>query len=96
MLPSQALALHRDAIRNLVQRFRVSNPRVFGSVLHGTDTEDSDLDLLVDPQPGTTLFDLGGLTCELQELLGVRVDVRTPKDLSLRFREQVLREAVRL
>lgn len=44
MLPSQALALHRDAIRNLAQRFRVSNPRVFGSVLHGTDTEESDLE----------------------------------------------------
>ena len=93
MLPSQALALHRDAIRNLVQRFRVSNPRVFGSVLHGTDTEESDLDLLVDPQPGTTLFDLGGLQWELKELMGVRVDVRTPKDLPDYFRDAVLAEA---
>lgn len=93
MLPSQALALHRDAIRNLVQRFRVSNPRVFGSVLHGTDTEDSDLDLLVDPQPGATLFDLGGLQWELKELMGVRVDVRTPKDLPDYFRDTVLAEA---
>lgn len=89
MLPSQAFALHRDAIRNLVQRFRVSNPRVFGSVLHGTDTEDSDLDLLVDPQPGATLFDLGGLQWELKELMGVRVDVRTPKDLPDYFRDTV-------
>lgn len=93
MLPSLALSLHRDAIRTAVQRYRVSNPRVFGSVLHGTDTEDSDLDLLVDPQAGTTLFDLAGLTLELRELMGVRVDVRTPKDLSLRFRRQVLDEA---
>jgi predicted nucleotidyltransferase len=93
MLPSQALALHREAIRNLVQRFRLSNPRVFGSVLHGTDTEESDLDLLVDPQPGTTLFDLGGLQWELKELMGVRVDVRTPKDLPDYFREVVLAEA---
>lgn len=93
MRPSQAFNQHREAIRDLVQRFRVSNPRVFGSVLHGTDTEDSDLDLLVDPQPGTTLFDLGGLQWELKELMGVRVDVRTPKDLSLRFRQQVLDEA---
>ena len=85
MLPSQALALHRDAIRNLAQRFRVSNPRVFGSVLHGTDTEESDLDLLVDPQPGTTLLDLGGLQWELKELMVVRVDVRTPKDLPDHF-----------
>lgn len=93
MRPSVALSLHRDAIRNAVQRHRVSNPRVFGSVLHGTDTEDSDLDLLVDPHAGTSLFDLAGLTVELQELMGIRVDVRTPKDLSLRFRQQVLDEA---
>ena len=93
MRPSFALSQHRDAIRTAVQRYRVSNPRVFGSVLHGTDTEDSDLDLLVDPQEGTSLFDLAGLTVELQELMGIRVDVRTPKDLSLRFRQQVLDEA---
>lgn len=93
MRPSFALSQHRDAIRTAAQRYRVSNPRVFGSVLHGTDTEDSDLDLLVDPQEGTSLFDLAGLTVELQELMGVRVDVRTPKDLSLRFRQQVLDEA---
>lgn len=93
MRPSFALSQHRDAIRTAVQRHRVSNPRVFGSVLHGTDTEDSDLDLLVDPQEGTSLLDLAGLTVELQDLPGVRVDVRTPKDLSLRFRQQVLDEA---
>lgn len=93
MRPSFALSQHRDAIRSAVQRHRVSNPRVFGSVLHGTDTEDSDLDLLVDPQAGTSLFDLAGLTLELQKLMGIRVDVRTPKDLSIRFRQQVLDEA---
>jgi predicted nucleotidyltransferase len=93
MRPAVALSQHRDAIRNAVQRHRASNPRVFGSVLHGTDTEDSDLDLLVDPQAGTSLFDLAGLTLELQELMGIRVDVRTPKDLSIRFCQQVLDEA---
>lgn len=93
MRPSLALSQHRDAIRTTVQRYRVSNPRVFGSVLHGTDTEDSDLDLLVDPQAGTSLFDLAGLTVELQDLLGVRVDVRTPKDLPVSFRETVVSEA---
>ena len=93
MRPSFALSQHRDAIRTAVQRYRVNNPRVFGSVLHGTDTEDCDLDLLVDPQAGTSLFDLAGLTVELQELLGVRVDVRTPKDLPVSFRETVVSEA---
>jgi len=66
---------------------------VFGSVLQGCDTEDSDLDLLVDPEPGATLFDLGGLQEELEQLMGLRVDVLTPRDLPPSFREQVLAEA---
>ena len=93
MRPSQALSQHRDAVCKAAQRYRVSNPRVFGSVLKGADTEGSDLDLLVDPLPGTTLFDLGGLQDELEQLMGVHVDVLTPKDLPLKFREQVLAEA---
>jgi predicted nucleotidyltransferase len=92
--PSEALALFRNDILKIVQRNRAQNPRVFGSVLHGGDTEKSDLDVLVDPLPGTTLFDLGGLQIELQELLGVPVDLLTPGDLPPRFRERVLREAV--
>ena len=94
MKPSDILKLHRDAILNATKRFKVANPRVFGSVLHGTDTEESDLDLLVDALPGTTLFDLGGLHFELEELLGVKVDLLTPLDISHRFRERVLSEAM--
>ena len=93
MRPSQALLQHRDAVRRAAGRYRVSNPRVFGSVLRGEDTDDSDLDLLVDPLPGATLFDLGGLQDELEQLLGLQVDVLTPKDLPARFRAQVLAEA---
>ena len=93
MKPSDALRHREQSIREAVTRFRVSNPRVFGSVLHGTDTDGSDLDLLVDPQPGTTLFDLGGLQVELEDLLGVRVDVVTPRDLPARIRAQVIGEA---
>jgi hypothetical protein len=66
---------------------------VFGSVLHGDDRPDSDLDLLVDPLPGTTLFDLGGLQVELEEMLGVRVDLLTPGDLPAGYRDAVLTEA---
>jgi predicted nucleotidyltransferase len=94
MKPSKALQLHRDEVRQLVQRNRAHNPRVFGSVLHGRDTDQSDLDILVDPLPGATLLDLGGLQVALQELLGVRVDLLTPGDLPRRSREQVLREAI--
>jgi predicted nucleotidyltransferase len=68
----------------------VANPRVFGSVLEGTDQDGSDLDLLVDALPGATLFDLGGLQDELEELLGVPVDLVTPADLPGSFRAQVL------
>lgn len=92
--PSSALKLHRDEVRWLVQRARASNPRVFGSVLRGRDTESSDLDILVDPLPGTTLFDLGGLHIALEELLGVPVDLLTHEDLPKRLRERVLNEAV--
>ena len=93
MRPSVVLDMKRNAVREAVGRFRTANPRVFGSVLHGTDQDGSDIDLLVDSLPGTTLFDLGGLQDELEQLMGLRVDVRTPKDLPLTFREQVLAEA---
>lgn len=93
MRPSIALNLQRTAIRELTGRFRLANPRVFGSVLQGTDHEGSDLDLLVDAPPGATLFDLGGLQDELQALLGVHVDVLTPNDLPVKFRAEVLAQA---
>jgi uncharacterized protein len=91
--PSTALALKRAAVHEAAGRFRAANARVFGSVLHGTDQEGSDLDLLVDALPGATLFDLGALQIELEELLGVAVDLLTPSDLPSKFREQVLAEA---
>jgi predicted nucleotidyltransferase len=92
--PSAALDVQRSAVRDVVGRFRAANPRVFGSVLHGTDQDGSDLDLLVDPLPGATLFDLGGLLEELQDILGVPVDLLTPGDLPPRFRDRVLAEAI--
>ena len=93
MKPSVALTLKRDAVREMALRFHTRNPRVFGSVLDGQDREGSDLDLLVDAVPGTTLFDLGGLQEALEELLGVPVDVLTPEELPLRFRHKILAEA---
>jgi hypothetical protein len=93
MKPSLALAERHDAVRKAAERFRTANPRVFGSVLHGTDRDGSDLDLLVDALPETTLFDLGGLQVELEQLLGVPVDVVTLNDLPLKIRVRVLTEA---
>ncbi|HLF98035.1 MAG TPA: nucleotidyltransferase family protein [Methylococcaceae bacterium] len=93
MKPSVALDLKRAAVRDAAGRFRAANPRIFGSVLHGTDDDGSDLDILVDALPGATLFDLGGLQVELEDLLGVPVDLLTPGDLPPKFRAQVLAEA---
>lgn len=85
--------MKRSAVREAVGRFRTANPRVFGSVLHGTDRDGSDIDLLVDALPGATLFDLGGLQYELESLLGIHVDLLTPTDLPPKVRAKVLAEA---
>ena len=93
MRPSVVLDMKRNAVREAVNRFRTANPRVFGSVLHGTDRDGSDLDLLVDALHGATLLDLGGLQDDLESLLGIQVDLLTPGDLSPKFRAKVLAEA---
>lgn len=94
MKPSLALVSNREAIRRVVAAHRASNPRVFGSVAHGDDTEGSDLDILIDPTPETTLFDIGAIRHELRQLLGVPVDVLTPKALPERVRATVIAEAM--
>ncbi len=81
-------------MRQIVLQHHALNVRVFGSVLRGEDTEDSDLDLLVEPTPETTLMDIGAIRYELRKLLGIPVDVLTPKALPDSFREQVLSEAM--
>jgi predicted nucleotidyltransferase len=81
------------AIRALARSHRAANPRVFGSAARGRMTKDSDIDILVDALPGATLFDLGGLQVDLEELLGAKVDLLTPQDSSSRFRDKVLAEA---
>ncbi|MGB9030335.1 MAG: nucleotidyltransferase family protein [Acidobacteriaceae bacterium] len=94
MKPSEALPQHRDLIRRIVLNSGMANPRFFGSVIHGEDREDSDLDLLVDPAPETSLLDLAKLQVELEAAVGMKVDVRTPKFLPESFRDKVLAEAV--
>jgi predicted nucleotidyltransferase len=92
--PSEVFAANRASIRSLAALHRVENIRVFGSVLHATDTEGSDLDLLVEPTSLTTLRDIAALQVEAEALLGVRVDVLTPKSLPMTFRDRVLQEAL--
>jgi len=94
MKPSEALRTHREDILRVVEQNHTRNPRVFGSVLHGEDTDNSDLDLLVDPTPDTTLMDIARIQNRLQKLLGVSVDVLTPKALPDSFRDRILSEAM--
>lgn len=94
MTPSEALRTYRIELREIVARHGALRPRVFGSAIRGGDTEDSDLDLLVDPSPHTTLMTLAAIQLEAERLLGVHVDVLTPKSLPKKFRDRVLLEAV--
>ena len=96
MRPSIALQDNRAAIRQIVESHNACNARVFGSVLHGDDTDGSDLDLLIDPTPDTSLMDIARIQNRLQKLLGVTVDVLTPNALPESFRGDVLAEAVQV
>jgi len=87
------LKSHRQKIRVLVNQHNARNPSVFGSVLKGTDHADSDIDILVEPLPDMSLFDLGAIQFELSALLGKRVDVLTPDALPERFRQDVISQA---
>jgi len=75
MKPSEAFAQHRDTIRRLVLESGMTNPRLFGSALHGDDIEGSDLDILVDPSPQTSLFDLVRLEGAIESTINIKVDL---------------------
>jgi uncharacterized protein len=93
MRPSEAIQLHRSRIREVAAAHHVRDVRVFGSASRGEDVEGSDLDLLVDPTPDTTLFDIGAIRFELKQLLGMKVDVLTPQALPDSQRARILSEA---
>lgn len=96
MLPSQILQARRDEIHTVLKRYpMLANIKVCGSVARGEDSERSDIDFLVEPGPGATLFDLGGLREDLEELLGVPVDIISVKSrMNDAMKETMLREAV--
>ncbi len=96
MNPQFILDQHRDVIISTAARYGVHNVRVFGSVARGEATDESDIDLLVSLESGRSLLDLGGLLFELEQILGVRVDIVTEKGLRKRIRDEVLRDAVPL
>jgi len=93
MRPSEVFEQNRELIREVASRYRVANPRVFGSVLHGDDKAGSDIDIVVDVLPNASLFDLTGLQSDLEDALGVPVDVVTSTGLHRFIRDKVLAEA---
>lgn len=86
----------RGEILQSAEKYGARNVRVFGSVARGEADEKSDIDLLVDMEPGRSLLDLIGFLMDLESLLGCKVDVVTEKGLRERIRERVLKEAVAL
>jgi uncharacterized protein len=96
MRPSAVLEQQRDTIRSLVLQAGMVNPRVFGSVVRGEDEDGSDLDLLIDPAPHTSLLKMAALEAELAEATGIKIDLRTPDEIHPRYRNRVLAEAASL
>ena len=86
----------REEIMRIAARHGARKVRVFGSVVRGESRTDSDVDFLVEMEPGRSLFDLGGLLMDLQEFLGCKVDVATENGLKKRIRDRVLKEALPL
>jgi len=86
----------REDILRIAAKRGAYNVRVFGSFARGEADSKSDIDILVDMEPGRSLFDLGGLLMDLQDLLGHDVDVVTERGLRERIRERVLKEAIAL
>ena len=96
MIMMNVLRNRRYEILDLAGRHGATNVRVFGSAARGDSDDRSDIDLLVEMQPGRSLLDMGGLLMDLQRLLGRRIDIVTERGLRARIRERVLREAVPL
>ncbi|NTU42854.1 MAG: nucleotidyltransferase [Nitrospirales bacterium] len=93
MRPSAAIKSGRSRVLQTITKYGLSNPRIFGSTLRGDDSDDSDLDLLVDAGEETSLLDMVKAQHEIEDALGVSVDLLTPEDLPESFRKKVLSEA---
>ena len=96
MTISEKVKLNRGQILEIASRRGARNVRVFGSVARRSAGPESDVDFLVDLEPGRSLLDLGGLLMDLQDLLGCPVDVVTVPGLRPQMRDVVLREAIPL
>lgn len=90
------VAAERDTLRELLNRHRFTNPEVFGSIARGEDHEGSDVDILVDIPPGTSIIDIIRIQHELEDLLGVPVDLVPRNDLKDRVRDGATKDAIAL
>lgn len=93
MKPSEAIAAHRDRILAIAAAHGATNLRVFGSVAKGLDREGSNVDLLVDVRPGTSLFQFAGLQLDIEDALGMKVDLCTEVQLHPKLKDRILAEA---
>ena len=89
----QSVQRQREKIIAVANEHGIVNVRVFGSVARGEENPESDIDFLVDLEPGRSLLDLGGALVKLQELLGRKVDIVTERGLHWYLREQIMKEA---
>ena len=96
MKMDEVIIPNRERILQVAEQYGARKVRVFGSVARRQDDEDSDIDFLVDMEPGRSLFDLGGLLTDLEILLNTKVDIVTERGLKDRIRDRVINEAVLL
>jgi predicted nucleotidyltransferase len=96
MIIDPILKQKREEILKIAVKYGARNVRIFGSVARGEADAGSDIDILVDMEPGRSIFDMGGLLMDLRDLLGREVDIVTEKGLKPRIRARVLKEAVPL
>lgn len=90
------VAAHRGELHEVLRRHGVTNPEIFGSAARGDDREDSDVDLLVDFAPGTSIIDIIGIQHELEDLLGVPVDLVPRSGLKERVRARAAKDLLPL
>jgi predicted nucleotidyltransferase len=93
MTRAEMIEKKRNAIKKLASKYGVMSIRVFGSAARGDDTDQSDIDFLVEMESGRSLFDIDGLLMDLEDLLGCKVDVVTEQSLHWYIRDRILREA---
>lgn len=96
MTELERIQQQKNNILAIARQHGLTHLRIFGSVVRGEETPQSDIDLLVDLEPGRSMFDLGGALIKLQELLSRKVDIVTERGLHWYLKEKIIQESVSL